>query len=202
MQDRSQSIRVVPLQEEFLDDVVRIHLSGLGYTMNSRLGKEHLALLYRFMARDSQCYAGVALLNGQPVGVVSGTIDAGVLNSKLLKEMPTGKIVLLALRFLAAPWLLYELGKSMIIARPVFHQGKQVSAVLTTLSVDPEVRARGIGTYLVAALERSFAQGGIQSYRLDTVLKNRTAREFYRRLGFCEIGKRADSMVYLKVIVQ
>ena len=89
-----------------------------------------------------------------------------------------------------------------MIAKPVHDQGTEVTAILTTLSVDPEYQARGIGKHLVIALERSFAQRGIQSYRLDTLIKNRPAREFYGKLGFREIEKRMDSIVYLKVIEQ
>jgi ribosomal protein S18 acetylase RimI-like enzyme len=202
MRSPLHDVRVVPLRTELLGDVVRIHKAGLGYTMNSRLGDDHLAFLYQFMATDEASYVGVALMNQRAVGVVSGTADASGLNSRLLGAMSMGRRVRVALRFLSRPRLIWELWKAMQIARPVMHEGKQVSAVLTTISVDPSCQARGIGAQLVAALERYLAGRGILNYRLDTLLENHAAREFYRKLGFCEVESREDSTVFLRTIPQ
>ena len=76
-------IVIRPLRDEFIEDVVRIHRAGLGYTVNSALGKDHLAFLYQTMSRDPKCYVGVALIDNQPVGVVSGAVDLGTLKCRL-----------------------------------------------------------------------------------------------------------------------
>jgi ribosomal protein S18 acetylase RimI-like enzyme len=196
----THAVRVAALTDELLEEAVRIHLAGLGYTMNSRLGRGHLRFLYRLMARDDRCYVGLALSDGRPVGIISGTLDAGSLSTRLWRAMSFSRLARIAFTFLSQPSLIFELWKSRVIAAPVFDKGREVKAILTTLSVDPGVQARGIGRRLVAAMENSFARRGIRMYRVDTLLENLPAREFYRKLGFREVGERADSMVFLKAI--
>ncbi len=52
--------------------------------------------------------------------------------------------------------------------------------------VTEEMRGRGIGAGLMAALEASFAAEGITRFRLNARLD---AVEFYRRLGFTPLGE-------------
>ena len=57
---------------------------------------------------------------------------------------------------------------------------------LLTLAVAPEFRRRGVG----AGLVRSFVTGKAVSVFLEVRESNRTARVFYKTLGFQEVGVR------------
>ncbi len=197
-----EAIAVRPLEDQFLDDVIRIHQTGLGYTFNSRLGKRHLAFLYRAMSQDSLCYVGVALLQNRPIGIVSGTVDPDSIKSRLLKKITLYEIGNIALRLSLQPALAIALWKSYKIGGPVYLETQKVQAILTAIAVDPEFQALGVGKQLVAALETFFAKREIPAYRLDTLMSNQQAREFYKRLGFCTIESRADSVILVKEIRQ
>jgi len=198
--DEPQPIEVQALASRFLDDVVRIHLEGLGYTLNSRLGPEHLGFLYETMAGDATCYVGVALIGGVPAGVVSGTLDADRLKSRVLRSMTARQALHIARNFILRPGLVLEWAKETIIGSSLFFEGQQVAATLSTLAVDSRFRKRGTGGKLVMALERFFAAREVSSYRLETLIQNTAARDFYMSLGFKEADRRAGSHILVKAV--
>ncbi len=193
-----RSLLVQRLTKSIVPEVVRIHQAGLGYSLNSRLGQEHLASLYQVMADDNQCYVGLAVLDGKPVGVISGTINGEELKSRLLRSLSVRKAAKIALAVVAHPGLLCQWWKENQIAAPAYDQGQPVAAVLTAIAVDENFLTRGVGRHLVEALERFFVEHGVRAYRLDTLLTNTAAREFYKRLSFREVATRADSVVLLR----
>lgn len=195
-----QEIVVSPLNDRVLPRVIDIHLQGLGYTLNSRLGREHLGYLYESMARDRRSYVGVALVAGQPAGIVSGTLDEDGLKSKLLSAMGSSRLARLGLRLLTRPGLMVLWLQSIRIARPVYSDGEEVIPVLTALAVSPECQGRGVGQRLVRALETFFRSNHVHRYRLDTLISNSRARSFYDRLGFSEAARRMGSVVLVRTI--
>ena len=191
-----------PLAPDLIQEVVRIHVEGLGYTVNSRLGKAHLAFLYQKMAADPTCYAGVAMVEGQPVGIVSGTLNEKRLKSSLIKSMRALRLAGLAIGLVLRPTLLVGWLQSMVVALPVFHEGKEIAAVLTALAVASDCQRRGVGKELVLALEVFFAENNVGSYRLDTLISNHRAIKFYTDLGFRQAARRAGSVILLRTIGQ
>jgi ribosomal protein S18 acetylase RimI-like enzyme len=195
-----QSLVVERLTTSLIPDVMRIHQAGLGYSLNGRLGQEHLASLYQTMADDNHCYVGVAVLDGHPAGVISGTVNGEALKSRLLSSLSVRKATKIALEVATHPALLYEWWEENRIAAPVYDRGQPVKAVLTAIAVDEKFRTRGVGRQLVGALERFFVAHQVRMYRLDTLVTNTAAREFYKRLSFSEVATRANSIVLVRVL--
>ena len=186
------------LQDQYLDAIVTIHRAVLGYTLNSRLGRAHLAHLYHAMSRDSDCYVGVALSQDRPVGVVSGSLDLERAESRLFRSIGFGPWANIVWQVLRSPSLVREWRKGQAIGRPVYRDRERVAAILTTLAVDPRCQRVGIGRQLISELEAFFAARNVHCYRLDTLADNRAAREFYRKAGFEELEQREDSIVLVK----
>jgi ribosomal protein S18 acetylase RimI-like enzyme len=186
------------LREEQIEAIARIHLDVLPYTMNSQLGPRHLAWLYRTMAQDPASYVGVAFVDERTAGVISGSANSGALRASLLKQLSLGHLISIGLEMLLHPRRIIELRRSALIAAPVWFRSEQVIAELTAIAVDSEFRGHGIGRALVEALEAFFRQAQVRQYRLDTRLENEGAADFYRDLGFHEIGRRADSVVFVR----
>ena len=172
----------------------------LGETLNSQLGAAHLAFIYRQMAADPTSYVGVAWLDGQVAGVVSGTLNAEGLKRRFLRRLSLPLALNLVLRLLKTPTLLAEFRKSDEIGAPVIFAGQPLPAILTTIAVAPRLQGRGVGAGLVTALESFFVSQGVSAYYLDTLLSNLPARAFYRQLGFRELETRADSVILVKRI--
>lgn len=188
-------ITVRPLGDDLVDRVVRIHQTGLGYTVNSRLGHSHLAFLYRKMADDPQSFVGVATVDGQPMGIVSGTLDEDRLKARLISSMSASLLVSMCAKIVFRPALMWQWVQGMIIARPIYHGQMKVNAVLTAIAVDDSHQGHGVGRVLVNALEGYFASKDVKAYRLDTLATNRRALSFYAGLGFTEVARRAGSVV-------
>jgi GNAT superfamily N-acetyltransferase len=192
------TIVIQPLEDKFLREVVRIHRAVLGYTLNSQLGDEHLASIYRQMSKNTGGFVGVAFVSGQPVGLVSGTTDMDEMKAILLKSLKPGQFGNIIAHLIKNPSLFMEFYKNSVISRPIRINGELITAILTTIAIDPRFQGLGIGKKLVFALENFFRSQNIQNYRLDTLVGNQSAREFYKNLGFQEVQTRADSVVIIK----
>jgi ribosomal-protein-alanine N-acetyltransferase len=70
----------------------------------------------------------------------------------------------------------------------IMHFGDE-RAHLQLLAVLPPYRRAGIGTALLAWLEKSCETAGIQQIRLEVRSANRAAREFYVRAGYKYLGQ-------------
>jgi ribosomal protein S18 acetylase RimI-like enzyme len=192
------SLQIRTLSEEQLDDVVRIHLAGLGYTFNSCLGQGHMRFLYRSMREDPACYVGVAKLGERTAGVVSGSIDAGEFSARLFRAMSKRQVASIAWRMLVQPRLIWAWLQTVAIAAPVRISSTEVRAVLTAIAVDAEIQGKGIGRALVGAFEAFLREHGVRAYKLDTRLQNERALRFYAELGFERAARRADSVVFVR----
>ena len=189
-----------PLTENDLPQVVQIHLNVLGYTLNSFLGADHLASMYRVMANGQGSFVGVCRMDGKPVGVVSGTVDLDKTRSQIFRSLHFRRWLTLFFQVVKQPWLIGEWQKGNIIGKPVFSEGVPIPAILTTIAVDPAYHNRGIGKSLILALEDFFRQQGVKKYHLDTLITNHNARKFYEAQGFEQIESRADSVVFIKTL--
>ena len=195
-----ESLQIKPLEERYLEDVVRIHQDVLGYTFNSRLGSKHLSFIYRTMAQHNESYVGVALLDDQPVGMISGTLNPDKTKMRLLNSFKPLQWLNLVSQVLKQPSIINEWWKGNIIGRELNFEGETVHPILTTIAVDANFHGKGIGRRLVHNLECFFKQKGIHYYRLDTVTTNDGARAFYKSLRYQEIETKADSILYIKGI--
>lgn len=64
---------IVPLTEEYLQDVVNLHYKILNWSINSRLGKEHISHLYKAIINDGFCFGFVFLQHNEVIGIITGT---------------------------------------------------------------------------------------------------------------------------------
>ena len=60
--------------------------------------------------------------------------------------------------------------------------------VMHTLVVDPDQKGKGLGKTMETFYENYALQNGCHFLRIDTNVKNISARNFYKKLGFKEIG--------------
>ncbi|WP_143061981.1 GNAT family N-acetyltransferase [Faunimonas pinastri] len=60
------------------------------------------------------------------------------------------------------------------------------AAEMKRLFVDPQARGQGVGSALIAAIERSASKEGATTLLLETGVQSAKARHLYRRLGYRE----------------
>src|SRR5215471_220570 len=101
-------IEVGPLRPDVLADVVAIHRAEIAYSLNSKLGAEHLARLYGVIQQDADSAIAVAYRASDPVGVVVATLDPSRLMRRLMADLRPAQWLQLALRAGAAPSAIFE----------------------------------------------------------------------------------------------
>jgi GNAT superfamily N-acetyltransferase len=196
----SRTITIQPFTQTNGGDVVRIHQDVLGYTVNSLLGRAHLASIYSVMAQEKRCYVGVAQVATCPVGVVSGALNLNETTQLMWHSLTPIRAARILLGLAKKPALIAEIRKSQVIARPVRIGAETVEAILTTIAIAKPDQGKGIGKILVQSLEAYFVQNGVHTYRLDTLIENHGARRFYQAAGFVEVETRLDSIILIKRI--
>ena len=68
-----------------------------------------------------------------------------------------------------------------------FEAEDQEVCVFHTLTVDPDLRGKGIGTRFMGFYEQTALQMGCRELRIDTNTRNSNARRLYKKLGYREI---------------
>jgi ribosomal protein S18 acetylase RimI-like enzyme len=73
--------------------------------------------------------------------------------------------------------------------------GRRGAGYLWSLSVDPLLQRRGIGTRMIEAAERVLRFRGVPASRIGVGKDNAGARRLYERLGYALIGDTSDEWV-------
>lgn len=187
-----------PLEEGDCARVVALHRAVLGYSVNALLGVRHLAFVYRTTATLPGAFVRVAVEGGTIVGAVSATVDEGRTARLLLQRMTLVQRCCVATRLACSPSCWRALWRARRASQPVIVAGAPIDACLTSIIVDPLCQGRGIGRFLVGAVDDFMRQHALARYRLDTRLSNRGARAFYTRLGFCAHERRGSDILFIR----
>jgi GNAT superfamily N-acetyltransferase len=193
---------LVPLSSHDIDSVVALHLAGLPYSLNSKLGSAHLGRLYKIMAEDPDSMVLIARNDGGIMGVVSATLDALSLKGRLMSAVSLTQKILLARRMIFHPSIFGDWFQSQSTDRPVIYKGTVVNPCLTSIVVRSDSRRSGTGKTLVSAVDAFVLEHGKKAYYLDTRADNESSRAFYSRLGFIELEQRGRDIVLLKEVIQ
>ena len=144
---KNDDIQIVELRPEHAEDVARLHISGIHTGFISSLGLVFVTALYEAMATTESGFGFVALENSRVVGYVAFTTNVGALYKSVIRKHG------LKLSFVLARKM-FSLETARKVSETLFYP-KRIkkldlpSAELLSISIDPEVRAKGLATNLV-----------------------------------------------------
>ena len=75
---------------------------------------------------------------------------------------------------------------------------------LTAMAVAPELQRQGVGRLCIQAAEKNIKQWSADAIRLDAYDAAAGAGEFYRKCGFCEVGRasyRGVPLIYFEMLI-
>ena len=191
-------INIRKLKKKDIPLVVDFHRKAIGYSLNARLGKKHLAKVYDSVRISNLAIVNVVEVDGKISGVVSATTNPDKLSAEIIKSF--SQKLLLAINLTIRPWLLFNVLEHFRMASPVIYNDTLVNSCLTVIAVVPESRGKGLGKKLITSIESFFISQNINCYRLDTFKTNTNARTFYKKLGFVEKEQKGRNIILIKEI--
>lgn len=189
---------IVPLRDEWVDDVVELHRAVMGYSLNALLGPRHLACVYRITARLPLACVCVATDGERVLGAVSATLDDEACAREVLKALPLARKLSMVAQLCCRPVCWRAALMARRTSRPVVVEGQRVRACLTSIIVAPAWHRCGIGRALVGAVDAFMRSSGVAIYRLDTRVTNTAARAFYLRCGFVTYARRGSDVIFIR----
>ena len=198
---------VRPLTGRDLAFAADLHARCLPHGLFPRLGQRFLRRYYATFVRSPWAVGFVAEADGQPIGVVVGTLDDGAhyrfVVRKCWAPLMAAGAASLALRPRVAWWFLRTRGVRYLRALARVARWKQRTDTATTVSagsvvrngvlchavVKEEARGSGAGAELVSTFVASAQRRGTSRLRLLTHPTS-AAVEFYMRLGWTVAGER------------
>jgi ribosomal protein S18 acetylase RimI-like enzyme len=191
-------LQIGPIGVEAIPALVAIHRAEIGYSLNSKLGAEHLARLYRFVGEDPDSLIAMARFGSTPVGLVIATLDPSRLMRKVMASIGPWQWLRLAARVLVTPSALIEWLEGISLGRSASFRGEKVAACLLAIAVAGNMRGRGVGKALVHAVDDFCRRAGQIAYRLDTRIANVEAQRFYRGVGFVNVERRGRNLIWVR----
>lgn len=172
-----------PLRASDVQRCAELHIEAFPGFFLSKLGPRFLREFYRGFLSDPTAIAIVATAHsGTVVGAVVGTFEPQGFFSRLLKRRLVGfflaSIDAVLRRPNAAPRLLKAIAYRGQV--PVHVSG----ALLSSICVDPQAQARGIGSQLISHFGMEVRSRGMAAYLLTDRDDNVSANAFYVRNGW------------------
>lgn len=179
-----QELRLRPMNNNDIPEIVAIHLQSFSGFFLSFLGKNFLSLYYRGVMEAAEGITFVYLNNkNMPCGFVAGTSNPSGFYSKLLKKYWFQFSLASLTAICQKPSVIRRIGRAL------FHPSQNPTgadiAGLFSIGVLPELHGTGIGQRLAAAFLKEAKKRGCKRAFLTTDQENNApANAFYHKIGF------------------
>ena len=175
-------IRIRPMQDRDLEQIVAVHnLSFRGFFLTF-LGPRFLKLLYQNIGSDAE---GVVLVasSEQVEGFVAGVMRQSGFYRRLVRHHKWAFARASLGAVLRKPSIAPRLLRAL--RRPTEAQASAAEACLMSIAVRPEVAGQGLGQQLIKDFCRELSGRGVPAVCLTTDRDdNERVNQFYQRLGF------------------
>lgn len=189
------------MQQSDIPAVVQLHRTVLGHTLNARVGAWFLIHLYeQLLSADNNGYGFVYKEQGQVLGFVSVCLDYVALNKRIVDSFSWQKKFKLAWYMSTHPKKIVQFWRKMQFGTLLQSLLPQPTPYVLTLGVDIHQQGKGIGKYIMQAVEDYFRQHACSVYYLDTEEANAPAVAFYKKNGFTVVDVKDGNVIFQKIV--
>ena len=188
------------MQRADISDVVSLHQTVLGHTLNARIGNWFLGYLYT-KTQQSENNGKVFLYKDEDnkmVGFVSVCLDYKKLNKYVTKHLSFSQKVHLTFHLMHHPKQLLELFKKIKFGKYLENLLTHPAAYILTLGLDNQQQGKGVGKQLMQTTEQYFKNNNHSTYFVDTEKTNEKAVGFYKKIGFTVEEIKDGNVVFSK----
>ena len=185
-------IEIVPMKTDHVGQVAQLHLKNLQTRFSGNVGIELLKLYYETVTKETGGCGYVAIRQTEVVGYVCGIWDVSKLRNNLFLDHWFLLVVLGTIQILGQPRMMFDFlarFRSSNLASNLSDGSHRISYELRPIVVSPTMRHVGLGQILVKQLINDARSRGYDSMHLYTELDNKSAKKFYEKAGFREIGR-------------
>jgi GNAT superfamily N-acetyltransferase len=177
------------------EEIAQLHIDTIHHGALPLLGKKFMARLYRDLTLAKDTGLWVALEDGRLLGFICGCADLGRAYTDVLKQADFllfwhGLRACLDVRILrkVAALFFYPFHSRQSAGDSQPSSPAEQKAQLLAISVNPHLQQKGIGSQLVAVLEKSLLEWGVSTYTVTTNIEEIGSNAFYRKNGFHHCG--------------
>lgn len=183
-----------------IPQVVTLHRTVLGTTLNARIGREYLAALYLVVLKDVTNSAGwvVVAEDGEVIGFLTVTRNLFALEKRIHAEIGLGAKIRVAWYLLNHPAKIAYLVSRSKFSRYLRQLSPHSYPTILTIGIDHNIQKQGLGARLIATSDTYFRSDEVPHYFVDTEITNRQACDFYSRRGFNKIGECEGNVLFKK----
>lgn len=167
-----------------IDAISSLHMTALPCTINSMVGKSHLATIYNATFRIDPKSISTIRENDKILGVISHTPNFRELESKLFWNLGFTYYLNFFVFLLSHLPLIRGFVNRISFFRELKIQGLDIYPWIMTLAIDTNTRGKGLGSILLSSLK-------YKKVFVDTSASNQKVINFYQKNGFksiCQIG--------------
>lgn len=191
-------MHIIPFEEatsEQLRELAVIHIQIIPYSINARLGMEHLHELYALFKDSNEIFGFMALEQNRAVGLVlsSRNFKVASLVSKPLRKIMIRRIV--SVRYLLNNFS--NLVDFAIVAMKITRRFSE-SSYLMLWYVDEKYSGRGLGRILLDKFENEAKDRNFSSVVVDVRHTSKVAISGYVKSGFTQFSETLLSRIFVK----
>jgi ribosomal protein S18 acetylase RimI-like enzyme len=188
--EKLKRIKIIPLSENHILSVSRMHRVSISNTTPSLLGEKFLAQMYRVLIVDANSICLVAEnQNHRLFGAVTATRN-------LPKTLQNQKKIFYKLPVITRLFKMVftrkinplDIWNRMCFEKYLIGILKSDSSTILTLFVDSKYRGQGIGRQLMQSVLSCLKKSSVSVF-VDTRENNINAIDFYRDIGFTQIDR-------------
>lgn len=178
------AIREVKPEEKYLiNDIVTIHLNTFSGFFLSFMGRGFLNQMYRSYCDHAESVLLVAEENGEAVGFLAYSVNFSSLYKSMIKTRLIPFAWYSAGAFFRKPSTFFRIIRAFL--KPGEAARKEDYVELSSIGVNPDNEAEGIGTLLISELSKRVDFDRYAYITLETdAINNEKAIHFYEKNGF------------------
>ena len=186
---------ITPLLEKDIQQAAQIHRTTIK-SPGSAIGDPYLQNIYQWVIRNPTLGFGMAAKKrdtGDLVGSILVTFDREKFGNVFVDPR-----VFLGLIFsiVSGRVSIHDFLQHRTFQQAVGHVYQKPYVSIQALSVAPSMQRMGIGRALVESVCKQAKRKNISHVYVDTLIVNKGAQKFYRSMGFNEIKRAEDSILY------
>lgn len=174
--------------------VAELHYRIFDQTPLSKLGQDYLESLYKKLSLDLSI-GFVVYDKNRLLGVIFATMDLKQTRKNMSKRFFIRTVSLLLKKIFSNKLKFQDVIKRLTFNYLIPFMFKPPYPTILILLVDRNFRRQGIGKNLIYKVLKEMNKRGIKKVYVDTLIKNKKALIFYRKVGFKIERQFIDSVI-------